>query len=680
MASASASNDIPPEKMNINLQVVSPSVGVNRPLQFPTTPATTTIKSLKGMIRDALPLRPADTNQRLIYRGKALLRDEETLLEILGADSLRTTDQHTIHLVLRDFDAPAPAPTPTVPNNAPAGNQIPRPVTNFLHHLSGGLMRPAADDPHAAQPAQPNVQPNLQPTAQPNVQPRMPSPAPLGQQLPPPAAAAFQHQHQQLTSWLNQVQREAMSRAVNQNQRGRAQAGMRGVADAARDSSSRRGSPAPTHTIYRETHGPNGRSYHMETVIRNPAPAGTQNGPYTVADIQNMVRNADSSQASPALGAAMQRTASGASLPPRSAPTLLNMASAAQHGTQPRQGLELYLLSSPEGPRGVLINNSTMETFYTPRTRTPAPATTTPYSQMTVREFLLSPPDDPALDHAFPDFLEDQHDLRRRRHLDRFGGHQGQAPAPAPMGQPPAPAIPPQDRLNPHAAQPAVQPLHAGNPMAGMGQLLLRITPHLWNIARLGFFVWLFVGEDSSWTRWFVVVSAAIFIFVLGTGALNGMGEHFWRPMVRHLESLFPTLDRPGQRQPIPNGQPGTEPDPTEMAARLVAERNERRPWLSEQMRRVERAGLLFLASIAPGVAERHIANLEEEARREERRRREAEEAAAAAAREAERQANENGENNQDDATAESSRQSASDAAIENNHEHAPAREPLVAL
>jgi hypothetical protein len=71
------------------------------------------------------------------------------------------------------------------------------------------------------------------------------------------------------------------------------------------------------------------------------------------------------------------------------------------------------------------------------------------------------------------------------------------------------------------------------------------------------------------------------------------------------------------------------------MAARLVAERQGPDGWLLTQMRRLERAGLLFLASIAPGVAERHIANLEAAARAE-RERREAEAREAAAAREAE--------------------------------------------
>ncbi|TQV99177.1 hypothetical protein V2A60_004668 [Cordyceps javanica] len=606
MASQSASSDATLDQMTINLQIISPSVGVNRPLQFPATPTSTNVKTLKRMIRDSLSLRPTDSNQRLIYRGKALLRDHDTLLDILGADAVRNNDTHTMHLVLRDVDQP-PAPNSTTPHNASASNQAPRPVPRFLNHLGHGL-GPGPAPAGAADVAQP---------VQPPVQPRIPSPAPLGQQLPPPAAAAFQQQHQQLTSWLNQVQREAMSRAVNQNQRGRAQAGMRGVADAARDPSSRRGSPAPTHTIYRETQGPNGRSYHMETVIRNPAPTGGQTGSYSVTDIQNMVRNADSGQGPSAPSVSMQRTASTASLPVRSAPSLLNMASA--QVSQPRQGLELYLLSSPEGPRGILINNSTMETFYTPRNSFPAPVTAP--SQMTVREWLLTPPDAPGYEDSFADIPDERYDyqgeIASRHARDQANARQYQVQAQA-LHQPPPPAMPAEGVINQPAVQPALRPLHGGNPMAGLGQLLLRLGPHIWNIGRLGFFVWLFVGPDSSWTRWFVVISAAVLTFAVGTGAFNGMSEHLWRPMMRHLENLFPTLDRPNQRQPLPAAQPGINPNPADMAARLVADHNGRQPWLSEQLRRVERAGLLFLASIAPGVAERHIANLEEVARQEE--------------------------------------------------------------
>lgn len=75
------------------------------------------------------------------------------------------------------------------------------------------------------------------------------------------------------------------------------------------------------------------------------------------------------------------------------------------------------------------------------------------------------------------------------------------------------------------------------------------------------------------------------------------------------------------------------EPDPAQTAARLVPQRRGADDgWFRGHVRRVERASLLFLASIAPGVAERHIANLEAEARRVAREQREAEEAAANAA------------------------------------------------
>lgn len=79
-----------PEELAVNLQILSPSVGVNRPLLFPDLPAVTTIKQLKDRIRQALPLRPADENQRLIHRGRALLRESDSLLDVFGADAVRT--------------------------------------------------------------------------------------------------------------------------------------------------------------------------------------------------------------------------------------------------------------------------------------------------------------------------------------------------------------------------------------------------------------------------------------------------------------------------------------------------------------------------------------------------------------------------------------------------------------
>ena len=84
-----------PDALTVNLQVLSPSVGVSRPLLFPTLPASTTIKQLKEKIRQTLPLRPADENQRFIHRGRAILRETDTLLDIFGAD---TVSLHPMHL------------------------------------------------------------------------------------------------------------------------------------------------------------------------------------------------------------------------------------------------------------------------------------------------------------------------------------------------------------------------------------------------------------------------------------------------------------------------------------------------------------------------------------------------------------------------------------------------------
>jgi hypothetical protein len=69
--------------LTVNLQVVSPSVGVGT-LSFPATPATTTISQLKAKIRDSLPLRPVDEHQRLIHRGRMLARDNDTLIDVFG--------------------------------------------------------------------------------------------------------------------------------------------------------------------------------------------------------------------------------------------------------------------------------------------------------------------------------------------------------------------------------------------------------------------------------------------------------------------------------------------------------------------------------------------------------------------------------------------------------------------
>jgi hypothetical protein len=79
------------EQLTANLHVVSPSFGTGRPLVFPGLAANTTIRQLKEKIRQSLPQRPTDENQRLIYRGRALQRDMDTLETVFGADLVGDT-------------------------------------------------------------------------------------------------------------------------------------------------------------------------------------------------------------------------------------------------------------------------------------------------------------------------------------------------------------------------------------------------------------------------------------------------------------------------------------------------------------------------------------------------------------------------------------------------------------
>ena len=72
---------------NILLHVLSPAVEVpNSRITFPAVPASTTIGELKIKIQEAISTKPTPDRQRLIYRGKALVRNEVSLEDIFGRE------------------------------------------------------------------------------------------------------------------------------------------------------------------------------------------------------------------------------------------------------------------------------------------------------------------------------------------------------------------------------------------------------------------------------------------------------------------------------------------------------------------------------------------------------------------------------------------------------------------
>lgn len=558
---------------------------------------------------------------------------------------LRSTDRQTIHLVIRDYlESPA---RQAATSDAPVGASSQ--VDAERGQASGTL--PSFQQPPPLVPEPPlgvRRRPHLQASTHAHTSHHPPTSASTPTLETPEHMAAFQLHHQSMASWLNQIhrdtqlqQREAMARVLaGQYQRGRAQTGPRVVGTPTGNSTgndsepeNRQSSPAITHTVHYETSGPNGTGhmYQVEAVFR--APPGSFAG-LSPADVENIIREADANREAVSMTTAMQRNASESVLPnrpfsqpgvttplfspsvgtfpgsnarpaPNSTPQGVdNTASGSGTSPQVQNGLQVYILSSPEGPRALVLNPSASETYYTPRLSVP----------MTY----LQPRTDVGLLGATSlTTLQARHrarpqDLRRRR-----GQAAAQAAAQAPgVGQPGHPNNP---------------------PAAGLPPLLMQAWPYLWLTLRLGLFIWFFTSPTSSWLRWLTVVCIAVFIFAFSTGILNGLVENAWGPVGRHLDGLLPALDQPRARQAVlAGGEQGVgavneDParGPQRMAARLVTEHRARQGWLAGQMRRLERAGILFLASIAPGVAERHIANLEAEARAEDGRRRAAEEATA---------------------------------------------------
>lgn len=463
---------------------------------------------------------------------------------------------------------------------------------------------------------------------------------------------------------------------INQQQRERAADGRQGVQDTGGNPTafgpipplaSGRASPSmqrPDHTTTytREGVGPNGERWHMtvnETTTTVPI---TQSQPQPhhyhhhqpgglnpALDIQAVLRNADRFMAAQGGRNNMQRSSSvppGGSAPfapgvtrpgtPASINTPATTSSSPSASFLPNpptfnpnpqvatsihdssNGPMVYILSSPSGPRALLVNNT--ETFFTPR-------------------------------HS-----------RRHQSPSAALGQGG-----APVGLPEYRNRPAQRARRNHRQQPdgaPLEPINAPHANPGGGALAARIGPLLWLIVRLVGFVWFFTAGNPSWTRWLMVSGLAFVVFIINTGIFNGVADQIWGPIRRHLEGLIPLAPGPedqarareiarleeaqrvaaalpANEAPQQRRRPG-ELDPAEVAARLLEQhRQANAGWLITQIRRAEHSLLLFLASLVPGVGERHVRarELENEAIEAERQRQIAAAEAANAAENAERSA-----------------------------------------
>jgi hypothetical protein len=137
------------------------------------------------------------------------------------------------------------------------------------------------------------------------------------------------------------------------------------------------------------------------------------------------------------------------------------------------------------------------------------------------------------------------------------------------------------------------------------------LARHLWLFIRLFGFVFFFTS-GAGWRRTIILCLAAAVVFAVQTGWLGDVQESLLGPIRRHLEGLLPLAEANAPpvnptAQRARAGNAATTPEET--AARLIRERQTRdSSWLKELSRRIERAVLIFAASLVPGVGERHIA------------------------------------------------------------------------
>ncbi|KAL8364585.1 hypothetical protein RB595_003736 [Gaeumannomyces hyphopodioides] len=581
-----------PVPATISVEIVSPSAGVPVPLLFPDLSIKTTVAQLKDMVRQQLTVPdPTAVDLRVIYQGKMLAPPELTLENVLGHDAIRESRKRVFHVV-----ANTSARVPAVPYVPPDPNGPPPPPTPAAqleairrHHMATHNQLLAA---------------NQRARAALNLNGIQDQPGP-----------AMNHSTTTTTTTMRII-----SAGGNPAQQGFAAPLPEALGAAATEA------VLNSHLQALRSHLDALRTYQ-----------GVQPG---------------STQAMAGAGANISLSQQGAAPQPQPQPQQQQQQPS---GNQAQTaGPQVYLLSSPAGPEAILVHNNGSAYVTSPsglasgvdlglaRARATAAQ---PTGLRAPGQVVGQRPEETA--HQV---IERWRENGRRRHEAQVEAWRAYHQM---MNSPQYQRLYNQARAQRGrgARIPRAGGLLGGHHQNGQaaGALAAAIWPHLWLMIRMGIFIYWFrfLHSESSWERWFSVLGIVLIVLVINTGMLNGLVDQAWQPVREHLDRLMPMgpgagaqagadAAAPGQpQQNNVNGDnrapraPAAEPDPAAAAARMVAVRRDANAnWLLDQVRRVERAGLLFLASIAPGVAERHIAHLEEEARAERRR----QEAAAAAA------------------------------------------------
>ncbi|KAF1942955.1 hypothetical protein EJ02DRAFT_155368 [Clathrospora elynae] len=683
------------EKPSINLKVLSPSAEVEGGVTFQDLPTSTTIKELRSRIQDAVPSKPAPDRMRLIYRGRVVANDADTLDNIFGADSILENKDQTLHLVLREL--PTSAASAALPasrsSNAPPNALQPNPFRTLSQPRPNPLPQipqPQIPQPQIPQPQIPQPQPQPQPPQphhhhHPHIHPHVHHhhhiPGPVNPSLIPLPPQLQQH----FAQVMAQNGLPHHGHAPNPDEPQLPHLPLNGG-----------------NTIRQERIGPNGERW---TVTYNqvniparplhptapfpapqslglglpPLPAGLpahsgtpeylfirgilQDATRDMENVRTMLRGSDAlnppvwrveriqqlvhtiepildlvdrgllamradilvgdasaahradvfslSQAAGALrsefqglngvlhrqglsttGTASSSAATGAPIMTSSAPTTSQPQLQIAAQTLPAEApTELFLLSSPQGPVGILFDHQ--------GTYTTAPMVPTLPFQIFTNQF-----------------------AQNRQLVAGLGQHIAQGSnqlnnqlaniQPTPTQQPNQP----HDQAHNQNQNPPANANGNANPPAENDRIV-NIGGHIWLILKLACFVYFFAGGGGLYRPIMLGIIAGVVYL-----AQIGIFEDQFNLVRRHFEALLP-IGALAERAAQPNNQAqgqqrggGGNLTPEEAARRLLQRRREDRfGWVRESTRTVERAFALFVASLFPGVGERMVHAQEERER-----------------------------------------------------------------
>ncbi|EXJ90135.1 hypothetical protein A1O3_03204 [Capronia epimyces CBS 606.96] len=599
----------------------------------------TTVSALKDRIQHDLLEHPAPSEQRLIYQGRPLLRNEATLREVLRLEPGAAAGPlpYTIHIVINSRqDAVPPTdppnalriPSPEAPQPTERLNPF-RAVETSAARLQESLARiqqqievNRADLMNVQQRIglqHHNIHHNVHLNAHHNAHHNLHHNAHIGQPIPIVPAIQVEVNGQALLTAPTNLR-------VNAGQALEQQPTDRGLP------------PIP----WIHAHNVRAHGQAVPAMFRNPAvpplasqPALTPQPPQPAArasprpDIQ-------ASQGPNGTPTATERRPTNMGMP------LQQNASASgnqQHPPQPLLQPQLFAGGQPIS--GTIMAPHLAAHLPTPFSRT-APGQNAPSSTLA---WIISSPRGPegllfAPGHGFYTTTQLQQPRQSTTRSATEAPLPGSQPTPAvppPVGEENAPQNINARRAQPRRdARPDVPALAQARRNEADNDLFAFLIRRGWLFLRLYLFMFVF-SEPGTWKRWALIVIAAVVCLQPRNGpharALTAARHHLDNLIAPRLQPV-PAAQARQQAQADPLGNAGNgvaaqrpanirgavQITPEEAAARLIRQNQGEGPasWRAAAYR-IEQSIALFLASLIPGVGERHV-RAREEARREAER------------------------------------------------------------